>query len=160
VEASEGVLIVSPPGLGKTTMLRDLARLLSEGGKRVCIIDERGEIAACKDGAPALDVGPRTDVYSMCSKRTTLMMAIRALSPDVVVTDELGAPGDCEAALEAARCGVRLVASAHGASLVPGALLPEVSRIVRAGAFSLGVLLGPRPGQVSEIKGWEAAKWA
>jgi stage III sporulation protein AA len=152
VESSEGTLIVSPPGLGKTTMLRDLARLLSERGRRVCVIDERGEIAACKNGVPTLDVGPRTDIFSMCPKRTALMTAVRALSPDVVVTDELGAPGDYEAVLEASRCGVKVVASAHGASLESEALMPGVSRIVRAGAFSKGVLLGPRPGAVARVE--------
>lgn len=152
VEASEGTLIVSPPGLGKTTMLRDLARLLSLRGSRVCVVDERGEIAACKDGVPTLDVGPRTDVFSMCKKRTAIMTAIRALSPDVVVTDELGAPGDGEAVLEASRCGVKVIASAHGASLAEGALMPGIRRIVGEGAFSLGVLLGPRPGAVARIE--------
>lgn len=156
VEASEGTLIVSPPGLGKTTLLRDIARLLSERGKRVCVIDERGEIAACKDGIPTLDVGPRTDVFSMCDKRAALMTAIRALSPDVVVTDELGAAGDDAAVLEAARCGVRVVASAHGASLDPGFLMSGVARVIREGAFSLGVLLGPNPGAVKRVARWEA----
>jgi stage III sporulation protein AA len=160
VETSEGTLIVSPPGLGKTTLLRDIARLLSERGSRVCVIDERGEIAACKDGVPTLDVGPRTDVFSMCLKRAGLMTAIRALSPDVVVTDELGAPGDGAAVLEAARCGVRVIASAHGASLDPEFLMPGVARIIREGAFSLGVLLGPRPGAVKRVKRWEACKSA
>ncbi len=156
VEASEGTLIVSPPGLGKTTMLRDLARLLSERGKRVCLVDERGEIAACKDGVPTLDVGPRTDVFSMCKKQTALMMAVRALSPDVVVTDELGAPGDADAVLEAARCGIVIVASAHGASLDPTRLMTSVARIIGEGAFSLGILLGPKPGMVAQTKHWEA----
>ena len=160
VEMSEGTLIVSPPGLGKTTLLRDIARLLSERGSRVCVIDERGEIAACKDGVPTLDVGPRTDVFSMCLKRAGLMTAIRALSPDVVVTDELGAPGDGAAVLEAARCGVRVIASAHGASLDPEFLMPGVARIIREGAFSLGVLLGPMPGAVKRVKRWEACKSA
>lgn len=155
VEVSEGTLIVSPPGLGKTTMLRDVARRLSERGRRVCIIDERGEIAACKDGIPTLDVGPRTDVYAMCPKRTALMMAVRALSPDIVVTDELGAPGDHDAVLEVARCGVRVIASAHGASLNPNALMAGVGRIIRAGAFSLGVLLGPTPGKVALMEAFQ-----
>ena len=160
VEASEGTLIVSPPGLGKTTLLRDIARLLSQRGARVCVIDERGEIAACIDGVPTLDVGPRTDVFSMCPKKTAIMIAVRALSPDVVVTDELGAPGDHEAVLEASRCGVRVVASAHGASLDPASLMAGVSRIIREGAFSLGVLLGPKPGEVARVNRWEAVRWA
>ncbi|MGI6239563.1 MAG: stage III sporulation protein AA, partial [Christensenellales bacterium] len=150
VDASAGTLIVSPPGLGKTTMLRDVARLLSVGGRRVCVIDERGEIAASVRGIPTLDVGPRTDVYALCPKADAIMMAVRACAPEVIVTDELGAPGEAQAALEAVRCGVKVVASAHGQSLLPARMLPEVARVVRAGAFELGVLLGPAPGIVAE----------
>jgi stage III sporulation protein AA len=150
VDASAGTLIVSPPGLGKTTMLRDVARLLSVGGRRVCVIDERGEIAASVRGIPTLDVGPRTDVYALCPKADAIMMAVRACAPEVIVTDELGAPGEAQAALEAVRCGVKVVASAHGQSLLPARMLPEVARVVRAGAFELGVLLGPTPGIVAE----------
>ncbi len=110
----QSALIVSPPGLGKTTMLRDAARLLSRLGFPVTVVDERGEIAACARGVPTLDVGGCTDVLDGCPKAEGMLLSIRAFAPRVIVTDEIGRPEDADAALDAARCGVAVVASAHG----------------------------------------------
>lgn len=111
-------LVISPPGLGKTTLLRDVARQLSDGtgGRvpvKVGVSDERGELAGCVLGVPALDVGARTDVMDGCPKREGMLCLIRSMSPDVIVTDELGRREDAEAVREAARSGVRVVASIH-----------------------------------------------
>lgn len=111
-------LVISPPGLGKTTLLRDIARQLSDGdegrrGYRVGIADERGELAGCSMGVPTLDVGLRTDVLDGCPKRIGMQLLVRAMSPEVIVTDELGHPGDAEAVLDAMRSGVRVIASVH-----------------------------------------------
>lgn len=113
-------LIVSSPGLGKTTMLRDIARQLSDGtggrtGVRVGMADERGELAGCVMGVPTLDVGLRTDVMDGCPKRIGMRLLVRAMSPEVIVTDELGHPDDAAAVGDAMRCGVRVVASVHAA---------------------------------------------
>ena len=113
-------LIISPPGLGKTTMLRDIARQLSDGtgvgrGVRVGMADERGELAGCVMGVPTLDVGLRTDVLDGCPKRLGMGLLVRAMSPEVIVTDELGHPDDAAAVKEAIRCGVKVIASAHAA---------------------------------------------
>lgn len=106
-------LILSPPGAGKTTLLRDIARQLSDGGRNVLIIDERGEIACCAGGVPSMDVGTRTDVYTGGSKRHAVECGIRAMRPDVIVTDEIFGDEDAEILKEAAGSGISVIASAH-----------------------------------------------
>ncbi len=120
-------LIISPPQQGKTTLIRDLARLISRGewgannvstsGKKVGVVDERSELAACVKGVPRFDLGPRTDVMDGCPKAEGMMMMIRSLSPDVLIVDEIGRPEDADAIHEAVHTGIRVVATAHGAEL-------------------------------------------
>ena len=153
---TSGALIVSPPGLGKTTLLRDAARLLSRAGQNVCLVDERGELAACAGGRPQLDVGPRTDVISGTEKALAMGLAVRSCAPDVLVTDEMGAPRDAAAAGEILRCGVRLVASCHGNTLNPDGLRRCVGALLRPGLLELGVLLGPNRGQIAEIRRYQS----
>ena len=140
-------LIVSPPGMGKTTALREAARRLSGDGYNVCIADERHELAACVNGIPTLDVGPRTDVMDGCPKSVAVMHLLRAASPQVIVTDEIGGESDARALVDAARCGVRLLASAHADSL--GAL---PLRGIPLEVFRVAILLGAPPGRVVEIR--------
>lgn len=117
-------LIVSPPKCGKTTILRDIARNVSSGmniinlsGKKVSIIDERSEIAACFNGVPQMDVGIRTDVLDNCLKKDGMIMAIRSLSPEVLICDEIGSHGDIEALIMAFNSGVNIVVTLHGYSI-------------------------------------------
>ncbi len=116
-------LIISPPGLGKTTLLRDAARQISYGrrlgvfpwnGLRVGIVDERSEIAACIAGVPSFDVGPRTDVLDASPKAEGMMMLIRSMSPQVIVVDEVGRAEDVLSLREAMLSGARVLATAHG----------------------------------------------
>jgi stage III sporulation protein AA len=114
-------LIISPPKCGKTTLLRDIARNISEGikrlnlnGKKVAIIDERSEIAASFNGVPQMNVGMRTDVYDNCIKSEGMMMAIRSMAPEVIICDEIGTYKDVEALLMAYNCGVNIITTLHG----------------------------------------------
>lgn len=112
-------LIISPPGCGKTTMLRDLVRQISDGnrygkGRCVGVVDERSEIAGCFQGRPQNDVGMRTDVLDACPKALGMMLLLRAMSPQVIAIDELGGQADSEAVHLAASCGSRILATIHG----------------------------------------------
>jgi stage III sporulation protein AA len=114
-------IIISPPKCGKTTILRDIARNISNGisssgvgGRKVVVIDERSEIGACYFGVPQSDLGIRTDVLDNCLKREGLIMAIRSLSPEVLICDEIGTKGDIEALMMAFNSGVNIVTTIHG----------------------------------------------
>ncbi len=122
--AAYNTLIISPPRCGKTTLLRDLVRQLSSGvprlgfaGLTVGVVDERSEIAGCYRGVPQLDVGPRTDVLDGCPKADGMMMLLRAFSPDVIATDEIGRREDVVALEEMLNAGVKILATAHAATL-------------------------------------------
>ena len=145
-------LIVSPPGMGKTTMLRDLARQISLRGWCVGIADERHELAACYNGVPTLDVGPRTDVVDGAPKRIAIPLLVRSMAPRVIVTDELGDWRDAETLADAARCGVSIVASAHGRSIPMLAERKPMGDILRLGVFQYAALLSGAPGQLSEVR--------
>lgn len=107
------LLIAGAPGCGKTTMLRDTVRILSDHGIAIGLCDERGEIAACVQGVPQLDVGRRTHVLDGCRKAAGLRWLLRALSPQLLAMDELYGKAECRAVCEAAACGVPVIASVH-----------------------------------------------
>ena len=108
-------LILSPPGAGKTTLLRDLVRLLSQAGiGNISVVDERFELAACHEGVPQNDLGQTTDIYAGFDKTTGCMQAIRTMSPQLLVVDEIGSKEDGEILSYAMRCGIQLLATMHG----------------------------------------------
>lgn len=148
-------LILSPPGVGKTTLLRDLIRCLSEGEgvapQRVGVADERGELGA---GSLRRQLGPRTDVLENCPKAAALLMLLRGMAPQVLAADEITAPEDLRAMTEAAGCGVTLLATAHGGSWGELRLRPLYRDLLEEGIFQTFILIslvgGKRVYQVRE----------
>ncbi len=113
-QSIKNTLIVSPPMCGKTTMLRDIARQLSASGKKVSIVDERGEIAALSLGASPFELGANCDVLSGAQKAEGMLIMLRSMSPDVIITDEIGGEEDFEAIREIKKRGVKVITSLHG----------------------------------------------
>lgn len=154
----ENLLIVSPPQCGKTTLIRDLARLASTGTEntppyKVGIIDERSEIAGCLHGVPQHDVGPRTDVLDSCPKAEGMMMMIRSMSPEILIVDEIGREEDSRAVFEAIFAGIHLFTTAHGLSLEDLCQRPTLSKLMKEKVFTRIFLLSRRtgPGTVEAI---------
>ena len=141
VEESEikHTLIVAPPAVGKTTVLRDLARIFGDGegveAVNVGIADERLELSGCFLGVPQLNIGERTDVISGCSKADGMMMLIRSMAPRLIVTDEIGKSEDADAMLEAINCGVKIITSAHGNSFEGLIKRPIISGMIKDSFF-------------------------
>lgn len=153
-------LIVSPPKCGKTTILRDIARNISDGvnqiglsGLKVGIVDERSEIAACFKGAPQKKVGVRTDVLDACPKQLGMSMLLRSMSPDVIITDEIGSSGDKEALMQVLNAGVKIITTAHGYSISQLKLRKEVLAMLEEKVFERLVVLSSNngPGTLEEV---------
>ncbi len=142
----QNTLILSPPGGGKTTCLRELVRMLSSGGNRVSLCDDRGEIAAVWNGEPQFNVGETTDIMSDAPKAETAIMLLRAMNPQILAMDEITAPGDINAAAEAVGCGVRLLATAHAASVSEFCTRPLYRRLVEEEVFKNAVVISSRDG--------------
>lgn len=157
-------LIIGPPLSGKTTFIRDLCRNLSDGtnspyfeGCDVTLIDERGEISAIYNGVPQMYVGCRTDILSYCMKKEGFVMGIRALSPRVIVSDELGSKDDFEVLQYALKSGVNIITTAHGFSLEDVKKNLYLKTIIDNGFFDRAIILknSKRPCVIKEVYDFE-----
>ena len=145
-------LMIGLPGMGKTTLLRDACRNLSEQGVHMCVVDERSEIAAMCSGVAQLDVGPNTDVLDGCAKEAGLRWMLRAMSPEVLVTDELGSTLDVQAVMDAARSGVSVMATLHGRDLETALSRGTLYTLVQNQVFERYIVLDTRcVGKISMI---------
>ena len=148
-------LFISPPGAGKTTMLRDVIRQVSNGnrfgaGQSVSVVDERSELAACVRGIPQCDLGIRTDVMDGCPKVEGMLRVLRSMAPDVIAVDEIGTREDMQALRDVMKCGCRILATVHGDSVEELRKKPLFCELLRENAFGRYVVLSarPRPGTV------------
>ena len=145
-------LILSPPGGGKTTLLRDLVRCVSEGvggtpALRVSLVDERGEVAVMYRGQPQMDVGSRTDVLDACPKALGIPIVLRAMNPQVIAVDEITARADLRAVVMAAGCGVGLLATIHAADTAELLQRPLYRDLLAEGVFQQAVCIATSEGK-------------
>ena len=139
-------LIISPPRCGKTTLLRDLIRQLSNGlstipGMTVGVVDERSEIGACYMGVPQNELGIRTDILDCCPKVAGMMMLVRSMSPSIIAVDEVGSREDIEAIEYVINCGCKLIATVHGSTIDDIKNKPILGRLVREKIFERYIIL-------------------
>lgn len=146
-------LLISPPRAGKTTLLRDLIRIISNGapqielkGQTVGVIDERGELAGMWQGVPTYNLGYRTDVLDGCPKASGMNMIIRSMAPQVIAMDELGHTDDVTALLDALRTGVRILSTAHASSLEEARGRPTLAHLLEQRVFERLVVLSRKHG--------------
>ncbi|AOZ91468.1 stage III sporulation protein AA [Paenibacillus crassostreae] len=152
-------LILSPPQHGKTTLIRDMARQISNGrygnanvkwsGMKVGIIDERSEIAGSIRGVPSFDVGARTDVMDGCPKAEGMMMMIRSMSPEVLLVDEIGRTEDAVAITEALHAGISVIATAHGSSIDELSQRPALASLIENQMFETYIILNRIAGNMN-----------
>lgn len=145
-------LVISPPSCGKTTLLRDIARQLSNGvphlhfsGVKVGVIDERSEICGMYRGKPQNDIGVRTDVLDLCPKSLGIGLMLRSMSPDVIITDELLYKEDVRAVMQAHNTGVSVIASVHGKDAEEIRKKRLFYELFGEGVFSLAITLSNTP---------------
>ena len=151
-------LIISPPGCGKTTLLRDVVRLISDGGNQhrginVGVVDERSEIGACNMGIPQNDVGMTTEILDCCPKAEGMLMLIRSMSPSVIAIDEIGNSEDIDALAYVMNCGCKIIATVHGNSIDDIKNKPVLRKLVDEKLFRRFVVLSGKgmPGNIEFI---------
>lgn len=153
-------MVIGPPQTGKTTLLRDIARIASSGfsvrgieSSKVGIVDERSEIAGCVNGIPQLTFGDRLDVLDACPKAEGMMMMIRSMSPDILVVDEIGRKEDSEAIQEAVHAGITLMMTTHGTSIEEVKNRPSLRYILEQKIFQRFIVLNRSsgPGTIAHI---------
>lgn len=144
-------MIVSPPGCGKTTLLRDIIRLLSDDGLSVGVADERGEIGGGRD-RQNLDLGLRADVLEGCPKAVGMRMLLRSMSPAVIAVDEIGREDELLILSDIVSAGVKILCTAHGAGAAELGTRRVFKELLATGAFKRFIILD-RKGRPGEIRG-------
>ena len=150
-------LIISPPRCGKTTMLRDLIRQVSDGnrwvrGCTVGVVDERSELGGCYLGVPQNKLGMRTDILDCCPKSKGMLMLVRSMAPQVIAVDEIGSAEDIHALEYAMHCGCKMLATVHGTSMEEIRKKPILDELIKRHKFERYVVLG-NTHHIGEIEG-------
>ena len=150
-------LIISPPRCGKTTMLRDLIRQVSDGnrwvrGCTVGVVDERSELGGCYLGVPQNKLGMRTDILDCCPKSKGMLMLVRSMAPQVIAVDEIGSAEDIHALEYAMHCGCKMLATVHGTSMEEIRKKPILDELIKRHKFERYVVLG-NTHHIGEVEG-------
>lgn len=151
-------LVISPPRCGKTTLIRDMIRQISDGnmytkGCTVGVVDERSEIGGCYLGIAQNQLGMRTDILDGCPKAEGMIMLIRSMAPQVIAVDEIGSPEDIHAIEYAMQCGCKMIASVHGMSMDEATDKPVLGKLIRERRFERYIILGNErtPGEIRAV---------
>ncbi|MEJ6950077.1 stage III sporulation protein AA [Natronospora cellulosivora (SeqCode)] len=146
-------MLIGPPLCGKTSLLRDLIRIISDGdacikfkGKKIGLVDERSEIAGAYNAIPQNNIGSRTDLLDNCPKAAGMMLLIRSMSPEVIAVDEIGSKEDVLAVQEAISAGVSLLTTVHGQDLDCIMIRPFVKELFNIKVFERYIILSNRNG--------------
>ncbi len=150
-------IIISPPKCGKTTLLRDIVRQLSNGNKikrglTVGVVDERSELGGCYNGIAQNDIGIRTDILDACPKAEGIMLLLRSMSPEVIAVDEIGRNEDIYAIEEILNAGIKLICTVHGKTLDDIRNKPVLSEIIKKNIFERAIILSNKRG-IGTIEG-------
>lgn len=143
----ENTLVLSPPGMGKTTALREIIRRLSDGGTRFGVIDERNELAAFDGGTAQFDLGRRSDVITGAPKDAAAMILLRGMNPQVIAMDEITKSEDAGVVRDIYGCGVGILASAHAAGTAELKKRPVYRELLAQGIFRSAVVIGMEKGE-------------
>lgn len=146
----KNTLIISPPGCGKTTLLRDIIRQISDGERgvcaNICVVDERSELGACFDGVPQKNLGMRTDVFDQACKHQGMLTLLRSMSPQIIAVDELGDKKDFDAVKKIMSCGVICFATIHGFDFENVMKDTIITEFLKPGMFERIIVLSKRNG--------------
>lgn len=139
-DGAVGLIIGGPPSSGKTTILRDFCRLCSRE-YRVSLIDERNELSNTRNGIPNNDIGSKCDVFCGYTKYDAIMIAVKVMTPQIIICDEIGSEDDLRALRYAVNSGVKLIATAHCSSIDELKKRPVVSKLIKTGCFEFAAIL-------------------
>ena len=151
-------LLLGPPASGKTTILREIIRHLSdEKGYQISVVDERSELSGMYEGESHLNLGSRVDILDGCPKAIGMSMLIRSMAPEVLATDEMGSAEDVQALEEALAAGVRVITTVHGQSIEDLRNRPTLANLLLKHMFDTIIILGKSQGvgSIEEVYQWQ-----